>query len=228
MRQQKVWKASGEGTLSRLLILGAGGHGKVIAECAVTLGIYRAIAFLDDDQKANKKSVLSSYPVIGTFCDAVNFTHEFSEAFVAVGNNRLRVELITYLTNIGYKLPYLIHPASYVSKFAHLESGTVIMAGAVVNTDAHIGVGGIINTGASVDHDCVLGMGVHLSPGARLGGTVTVGDYAWVCMGASVVNNVRVGEGAVVAAGAVVIGDVGDGVLVTGVPSRERKGYSTV
>ncbi|MFZ3100865.1 MAG: acetyltransferase [Desulfitobacteriaceae bacterium] len=213
--------------MSKLLILGAGGHGKVVAECALSLGIYTDIAFLDDE-KVTGELILRSCPVIGTFSDADNFAHEFSQAFVALGNNRSRVELIKYLKKIGYRIPSLIHPAAYVSKFAHIESGTVIMAGAVVNADAHIGVGGIINTGTSVDHDCVLGMGVHLSPGARLGGTVTVGDYSWICMGASVVNNVRVGEGSVVAAGAAVIKDVGDGVLVAGVPARVRKGYSTV
>ena len=208
--------------MGKLLILGAGGHGKVVAECAMSLGLYTDIAFLDDE-KAIGESILSSCPVVGTFSDAGSFAHEFSEAFVALGNNTARVELIKYLMKIGYRIPSLIHPAAYVSKFAHIESGTVIMASAVVNADAHIGVGGIINTGASVDHDCVLGMGVHLSPGARLGGTVTVGNYSWICMGASVVNNVRVGEGAVVAAGAAVIKDVDNGVLVAGVPARERK-----
>ena len=211
--------------MSKLLILGAGGHGKVVAECALSLGLYTAIAFLDDDETAIGESILDSCPIIGTFSDAVSFAHEYAEAFVALGNNRKRVDLINSLKNIGYRIPSLIHPAAYVSKFAHIDSGTVIMAGAVVNVDAHIGVGGIINTGASVDHDCVLGMGVHLSPGARLGGTVTVGNYTWVCMGASVVNNVRVGEGAVVAAGAAVVRDVRDGVLVVGVPGRERKRY---
>lgn len=208
--------------MSKLLILGAGGHGKVVAECALSLGSYTDIAFLDDE-KVIGELILRCCPVVGTFNDAANFTPEFSEAFVALGNNRSRVELIKYLKTIGYKIPSLIHSAAYVSKFALIESGTVIMAGAVVNADAHIGVGGIINTGASVDHDCVLGMGVHLSPGARLGGTVTVGDYTWICMGASVVNNVCVGDGAVVAAGAAVIRDVGDGALVAGVPARERK-----
>ena len=209
--------------MGKLLILGAGGHGKVVAECALSLGLYTEIAFLDDDEKTVGESILSSCPVIGTFSDAGNFAHEFSEAFVALGNNRSRVELIKDLKKIGFRMPSLIHPAAYVSKFALIESGTVIMAGAVVNADAHIGVGGIINTGASVDHDCVLGMGVHISPGARLGGTVTVGDYTWICMGACVVNNVSVGEGAVVAAGSVLIKDVGDKVLVAGVPATERK-----
>lgn len=209
--------------MSKLLILGAGGHGKVVAECAMLLGSYTEIAFLDDDEKVIGESILGSCPVIGTFSDAGNLSRDFSHAFVALGNNRSRVEGIKYLKKIGFRIPSLIHPNAYVSKFAHIESGTVIMAGAVVNPDAHIGVGGIINTGASVDHDCVLGMGVHLSPGARLGGTVTVGDYTWICMGASVVNNVRVGEGSVVAAGAAVIWDVADGVLVAGVPGRERR-----
>ena len=216
-------KASREDTLGKLLILGAGGHGKVVAECALSLGIYTKIAFLDDDEKVMGESIISSCPVIGTFSDAGNFAHEFSKAFVALGNNRSRVELIQYLKKIGYRIPSLIHPAAYVSKCAHIESGTVIMAGAIVNADVHIGVGGIINTGASVDHDCMLGIGVHLSPGARLGGTVTVGDYTWICMGACVVNNVRVGEGAIVAAGAVVIQNVSDRVLVAGVPAREKR-----
>ncbi|EHQ89369.1 acetyltransferase [Desulfosporosinus youngiae] len=209
--------------MGKLLILGAGGHGKVVAECALSLGIYTTIAFLDDDEKVIEESILGSCPVIGTFSDAGSFVHKFSEAFVALGNNRSRVRLITYLREIGYKIPCLIHPAAYVSKSAHIEIGTVIMAGAVVNADAHIGVGGIINTGASVDHDCVLGVGVHLSPGARLGGTVTVGDYTWICMGANVVNNVHVGKGSVAAAGATVIRDVGDNLLVAKVPARELK-----
>lgn len=213
--------------MSKLLILGAGGHGKVVADCALATGLYEGIAFLDD-VKIIGQVVLNSSPVIGKFSDALNFVHEYSEAFVALGNNRTRIELIYNLKRMGFKVPYIIHPAAYVSQFAHIEDGTVIMPGAVVNVDAWIGAGGIINTGASVDHDCRIGIGVHLSPGARLGGTVVVGDSTWVCIGASIANNVRVGEGSVVAAGAVVIKDVGDGVLVAGVPARERKKYSTL
>jgi len=209
--------------LSKLLILGAGGHGKVVAECALFSGIYKKIAFLDDDQKVRGKLILGSCSVIGAFRDAEALLNEFPEAFVALGNNKSRVELIQYLKNLGFRIPSLIYPTAYVSRFSYIGIGTIIMAGAVVNANAWIGVGGIINTSASVDHDCVLGRGVHLSPGARLGGMVTVGDFSWICIGACVVNNVCVGEGTVVAAGASVIGDVGNRMLVGGVPARELK-----
>lgn len=200
------------------MIIGAGGHGRVIADCALESGQYTDIAFLDDDEKI--KEVLG-FSVIGKIQDAAKFVEQYEKAIVAIGNNFLRVKLIENLKEYGYHVPIVIHPAATVSKFSELQEGTVVMAGAVINAGVKIGIGGIVNTCASVDHDCVLGNGVHVSPGARLGGTVNVGDFVWICIGASVRNDVCIKSEAIVGAGAVVLKDIAEAGTYVGVPARK-------
>lgn len=210
----------GSDSLSKLLILGAGGHGRVVADCAMETGIYEKIAFLDDEKSGKK---VLGFPVIGKIKDFETLTREYRNAFVAIGNNRLRVKLIEELYKLGYQVPILIHPKAHVSRFSLLQYGTAVLAGAIVSAGAALGIGSIINTCASVDHDCVLGRGVHISPGARLGGSVIVGDYTWICIGASVANNISIGENSIIAAGAAVVEEVRDEVMAAGVPAVVKK-----
>lgn len=205
---------------NNLLILGAGGHGKIVADCAKETGIYERIAFLDDSKKG--QTVLGM-PVLGTFSDAELYKNEFTHSFIALGNNQQRIDLIERMISFCYQVPVIIHPSAVISKYAEVSEGSLVLAGVIVNADAKIGRGCIINTSASIDHDCKLGAGVHISPGARLGGMVTIGDFTWVCIGASIANNINIGSGSVVAAGAAVVTDVDSNTMVAGVPAKMKK-----
>ncbi|MGM9562202.1 MAG: hypothetical protein ACI3WT_08165 [Phascolarctobacterium sp.] len=138
-----------------LLIIGAGGHGKVVNEVAEAVG-YTNIAFLDDN----------SAEAIGKVADSKNFLGEYKDVFVGIGNNKFRGELIARLEQEGFNIPILIHPTAYISKSAVIEQGTVIEPKALVNTNSKIGKGCIISVGAIVDHDVVLENCVHVNAGA--------------------------------------------------------------
>ncbi len=207
--------------MSGLLIIGAGGHGKVAAETAEAMDAWEKIAFLDDRFKALADSL--RWPVSGPFADTEALQPEYADAVVAVGDADIRLKLLEQLSNRKFRLPSLIHPTAWVSPSACLGEGCVVFAQVAVNADAHIGRGAIINTSATVDHDCVIGDGVHICPGAHLAGEVHIGHASWIGIGASVIQHVRIGADVTVGAGAVVIHDIEDGVTVVGVPAMRLK-----
>lgn len=138
-----------------LLIIGAGGHGRVVKEVAEALG-YDKIAFLDDN----------SVEAIGKIADSKSFVQEYQAAFVGIGNNKFRNELLQRLEQEGFKIPVLLHPTAYISKTAVIGKGTVLEPKAIVNANSRVGVGCIISVGAIVDHDVVLEACVHVNAGA--------------------------------------------------------------
>lgn len=138
-----------------LIILGAGGHGKVVKEIAEALG-YTKIAFLDDN----------STEAIGKIADSQAFVDEYREAFVGIGNNKFRGEILARLEQEGFSIPVLIHPTAYVSKSAVIGKGTLVEPMAIVNANSKIGAGCIISVGSIVDHDAVLEDCVHINAGA--------------------------------------------------------------
>ena len=203
--------------MSRLFILGAGGHGAVIAEAAAESGRWKEILFLDDDESLD--SVID-FPVVGRTEEISTLASEDSELVVAIGDNRKRLELVEEIARSGLRLATVIHPTACISRSASIADGTVVCAGAVVNARANIARACILNTGATIDHDCVLEDGVHVSPGANLAGNVQVGRCAWIGIGASVREGLTIGHDSMVGAGAAVVADVGDGLTVGGVPAR--------
>lgn len=205
--------------MGKLLIIGASGHGKVVAEIAELSNIWNEIAFLDDD--TSKK--VGNYNILGTCNQLDEFVDEYTSAFVAIGNNDVRLRFMDKLTSIGYALPKLVHPSSIISKTSVLGCGTVVMAGAVINPDCRIGSGCIINTGSIIDHDCILEKAVHISPGAHLAGTVSISKGSWICLGSNIINNIKVGCHSIIAAGSTVINDVPDNVMVAGSPAIIKK-----
>ncbi|TLS69050.1 acetyltransferase [Mariprofundus erugo] len=205
--------------MSRLLVLGAGGHGKVLAEAAEASGRWDAIAMLDDRHSLLNGSL--RWPVIGSIDDCSVFSSEWSDAIVAVGHSVTRLRWLEMVESLGFAIPVVVHPSAWVSPSAKIAGGTVIMANATVQADARLGRGCIVNTGASVDHDCRLGAGVHICPGVHLGGEVVIGDGSWLGIGCSVIHCRTIGCEVMVAAGATVIDDIEDGMTVAGVPARE-------
>lgn len=206
--------------MNRLLILGAGGHGKVVAETALMLNQWDEIAFLDDNQNPSE---VCGVKVIGSLKDYIYLKEKYGNAFVAIGSNELRLEWIERLKDAGYKIPVIKHSQSIVSQFCEISEGTIVMAGAIVNSASKIGKGCILNTSCTIDHDCILEGGVHVSPGAHVGGTVKIGTCTWVCIGSSIANNVSIGRNSIIAAGAAVVKNISDSVLAAGVPAITKK-----
>jgi sugar O-acyltransferase (sialic acid O-acetyltransferase NeuD family) len=208
-----------------VLIWGAGGHGRVVADVVAATGA-KVVGFVDGDR--SKVGVL----VAGTDAAVVATEAEFGARLaggqflpcgatavaLGLGDNRLRSNCRTKLTSST--LPALVHPSAVVSPSAVVGPGVVIMAGVVINAGAVIGAGAIVNTRAIVEHDCIVGDDAHLSPGSVLTGAVTVGRGAWVGAGATVIPAVQIGEWAVVGAGAVVIRNVPASTTVVGNPAR--------
>jgi sugar O-acyltransferase (sialic acid O-acetyltransferase NeuD family) len=209
--------------MAGLLLLGAGGHARVVAETAMATGRFSRIAFLDDrcTGPAQLPDQLG-WPVIGPFSSALNpqVCQEFSAALVAIGNASVRLQWLPRLASAGYELPIVIDPTAWVSPSSKLGVGSVVFAQAAIQAQAVIGSGAILNTGCSVDHDAQLGDGVHICPGARLAGEVQVGDRSWIGIGASVIQQIRIGADVTVGAGAAVVRDLPDGVTAVGVPAR--------
>lgn len=201
-----------------LVILGAGGHGRVVAETAQAAGL-TVMGFLDEDPARFAERPLG-LPVLGR-TDLLESDQCAADAIaLGVGRNAVRLVLWQRFEHSRRKLPTIIHPRAWCSPSAVVGAGSVVMANATVQTSCRIGAAAIINTNASVDHDSLLGDGVHISPGAHLAGNVTVGEGTHIGIGASVIEGVRIGAGCLIAAGAVVVRDVPDGQRVAGVPAR--------
>ncbi len=211
--------------MTALLILGAGGHARVLAETAHLTGRFSRIAFLDDaHQDCSDSLTLLEWPVLGplSLASQPEIAQEFSAALVGIGNCSTRMLWLEQLTSLGYESLSLIHPRAFISRSAHIGPGTVVFAQVAVQAQAHIGTGVILNTGCIVDHDVEIEDGVHICPGAHLAGGVHVGKRSWIGIGASVIQQVRIGTDVTVGAGAAVIQDLPDGVTAVGVPARIR------
>ena len=209
--------------MTALLLLGAGGHARVVAETAMASRRFCRIAFLDDRcSRAAQLPDQLGWPVIGPLSAALDpqIRHQFSAALVAIGDADIRVQYLQRLAAAGYELPVVIHPTAWLSPSAQFGNGTVVFAQAVIQAQAVIGSGAILNTSCSVDHDAQLGDGVHICPGARLAGEVQVGDRSWIGMGSSVIEQIHIGADVTVGAGAAVVRDLPDGVIAAGVPAK--------
>jgi sugar O-acyltransferase (sialic acid O-acetyltransferase NeuD family) len=200
---------------SNVVILGGGGHAKVVLATLHAAG-YKVSALLDNDpEKAGH--VIFGVPVTGSFDALVNYS--FCQSIIALGDNQIREEVAMKYN--GYcEWITVIHPTAAVHESVHIDEGTIVFAGAVIQPDTSIGSHVIINTGVTVDHDCKIGNYAHLAPGVHLAGNVSVGNGALLGIGTSVIPGKTIGEKAVVGAGSVVIDDIPAFTTVAGVPAR--------
>jgi sugar O-acyltransferase (sialic acid O-acetyltransferase NeuD family) len=209
------------GNENRLAILGAGGHGKVVADAALLIGDWSEIVFFDDAYP--KKNNNGRWRITGTSADLLDNCNEFSGVIVTIGNNKLRLNKTIELLEANANIVSIIHPSAAISPFASVGPGSVVFAGAVINVDAQVGQACIINTNSVIEHDCQLSDGVHLSPNAALAGETIVGQCSWVGIGAVTKQQITIGSGAIVGANAVVIKPVPNGVTVVGNPATILK-----
>lgn len=192
----------------KLTIIGASGHGRVVADIAKQCG-YDEIDFLDDDELLQFCGV---YPVVGKTNKQVD-----NDVFVAIGNAAIRKRL-----SEGRRIATLVHPDAVIASDVVIETGTVVMAGTVINPGTRIGRGVIVNTSSSVDHDCTVGDYCHISVGSHLCGTVKIGDNTWIGAGVTISNNVNICGGCTIGAGAVVIKNIDEPGTYVGVPVRMK------
>lgn len=205
--------------MKALLLVGAGGHGRVVADLAETLG-WQTIAFLDDNWPERAEN--RRWPIVGKVDDLARVSPEYSGVAISVGINDRRLSLHRRLVQLSLAVPTLIHPSAVVSRHATLGRGSVVLANAVINAFAKIGEAVILNTASTIDHDCIVSDGVHVAPGAHLSGGVTVGEGSWIGVGASVRENLTIGTDTVIGTGSAVVKDIGDGIVAMGVPARPR------
>ncbi len=199
---------------NRLILVGAGGHGKVVADIAMKCG-YTEILFADD----RTLDTCMGFPVIGPVSGIPRWNDGKTDFVISIGNNAARKK-IAECYDVNWVT--LIHPSAQIGVGATIGKGTVVMACAAVNACASIGDHCIINTGAVVEHDNVLENYVHISPNAALGGTVFIGEETHIGIGATVINNVSVCANCTVGAGAVVTKNIPESGTYIGVPARKR------
>ncbi|MBI4773107.1 MAG: acetyltransferase [Deltaproteobacteria bacterium] len=200
-----------------VIVVGAGGHAKVVISTLREAG-YTVPAAYDDDEAKWGKDVLG-VPILGPIRCLETATNNL-RAVIAVGENLLRK---TISKRLFLNWVSVIHPKAYVHESANLGAGTVVFAGAVIQPEADIGEHVIVNTGATIDHDCRIGSYAHLGPGAHLSGGVEIGEGVLLGISSAVLPGMRVGQWSVVGGGGVVIRNVPSNVKVAGVPAEETK-----
>jgi sugar O-acyltransferase (sialic acid O-acetyltransferase NeuD family) len=184
---------------SRLLIVGAGGHGRSVAEAAMLSGQYVLAGFVDDGMAVG--SPIGQTSVLGSTADLKAYAALCDKVVVAIGNNALRESLVTRLVGLGFELTTVIHPKAIVSPSAVIGEGCAIMAGAIVGTEAQLGLGVIANCGSVVDHHAQVHDFGHLGVNACMAGGAILGRKAWMQAGSALGYGAQVPADVVLAAG---------------------------
>lgn len=200
--------------MNKLIIIGAGGHGKVVADIALKSG-YTDINFVDDSASGE----CMGFPIIGKGSDIPALNDGKTDFVVGIGNNAVR-KMIAEKFEVNYVS--LVHPSAQTGAGVTIGKGTVVMACAVINVCAKIGNHCIINSSAVIEHDNVIEDYVHISPGVKLGGTVKVGESTHVGIGATVINNIEICKDTVVGGGAVVVRNITESGTYIGVPAVNK------
>lgn len=199
----------------KLIIIGASGHGKVIADTAIKNG-YEIIGFLDDNETIQN---ILGFPVLGKIETVPKYQKNY-EFVIAIGSNAIRKKIAE---QYDVKWATLIHPSAVIGMDVQIGKGSVVMANAVINPSAKVGQHCIVNTEAIIEHDNVLADYVHVSPNAALAGTVRVGEGTHIGVGACVKNNLEITDEIVIGAGAVVVKDICEKGVYVGVPARRME-----
>lgn len=203
--------------MNRIYVIGAGGHAKVVIRTLKEVG-FEIESVLDDD--ANKSgTMIEDIPAESPISKLAKL--ELRNAVIAIGENHIRKEIAEKYGDIDWQTA--IHPRAYVDPSVKIGRGTVVFAGAIIQSGAVIGDHCIVNTGAIVDHDCVIGNYVHVAPGCSLGGNVSIDEGVFCGIGSCVIPGIKLEKWARVGAGAAVVGDVPAGKTVVGVPAKPVK-----
>ncbi|MHD0397948.1 acetyltransferase [Staphylococcus simulans] len=205
--------------MKSILIIGNGGHAKVVRDVIEAEGTYKVCGYLDD----NIEKMYKEKDMIFDNLKNIKLYQENYYFVIAIGNNKVRNKIFDKINVFIERFPVLIHPKAIISKSAEFGNGTVVMPGAIVNAESAIGRHVIINTGSVVEHDCVIKDYAHISPGTVLTGNVLVGEGTQVGANATVIPNLKIGAHVMVGAGSTVISNVRDNVTVVGSPAKVIK-----
>jgi sugar O-acyltransferase (sialic acid O-acetyltransferase NeuD family) len=209
----------------KILLIGAGGHCKVVLDLLLQIKEYEIAGILD--LKENLGAGVFGVPVIGTDADLPRFFKSgIRHCFISVGsvgNPHLRIKLYNLAKKSGFVFPNLISLNAKVSSHVILGKGNYIAPGVVINAGTQIGNNCILNTGAIIEHDCKIGNFVHLSPGSVLSGGVNIGDNCHIGTGSVIIQNVQIAEETIIGAGSVVMKNIRKGMVAYGNPCKERK-----
>ena len=203
--------------MAKLAILGASGHGKVLADIALLTG-WTKIDFFDD--RFPELNILEQWYVVGNSEQLLQQVSNYDGVIVGIGNNKTRLEKQNQLATLNAPLITLIHPRAVISHMSDIGIGSVVMANAVINPFAKLGQACIINTSSTVDHDCTLADGVHISPGSHLAGSISIGVNSWIGIGSNIIQLVNIGDNVVVGAGSTVIHSISSFQKVVGSPAK--------
>lgn len=204
--------------MTPLILVGAGGHARVVLELVRALGTHTVIGFIDPEPAA--PTSLGVRVLGGDEMLPALRAQGVAEAFVAIGNNHLRHRVGQQLHELGFTQPALAHPSAVLSTSARREAGSLVMAHAVLGTEARLLAYAILNSGAVADHDNLLEEACHIAPGCALAGQVRVGPFALVGVGSAVRPGITIGADAVIGAGSAVVADVPERARVGGTPAR--------
>ena len=206
--------------MEKIVIIGAGGHGRVILDILRAANDYHPVGFIDANTALHGRRI-DGLKILGdlSILEFLKF-QDVTGAIVAIGDNGIRREYVEQIKNIDIKLINAIPPSANIAANVTLGQNIVIASGALVCAHCQIGNSVILNTGCIVDHESVIANSAHICPGAKLAGRVIVESGAFVGIGATVIQNIRIGSGAIVGAGAVVINDVPPAATVVGVPAK--------
>ncbi len=199
--------------MKKLAILGAGGHGLVVAEAARMMG-WSHITFFDD----SFKKIPSKYCIGGSITDFLKVVNKFGGIHVAIGDNAAREKILKSL--YGQNIVTIVHPSALISSDVKIGVGTSVLAGTIVSKNACLGNGVILNTGSIVDHDSYVGDFSHIAPGVSVAGNVKIGKKCLIGIGTSITNGVSIGSGTIIGVGSAVISDVPANCMSCGVPSK--------
>ncbi|HEV8291058.1 MAG TPA: NeuD/PglB/VioB family sugar acetyltransferase, partial [Tepidisphaeraceae bacterium] len=203
-----------------VLIIGAGGHGRVVLDVLRSIGKFHVVGFIDADAGKSGAEVMG-IPILGPIHLLQKLRkQDVRGAIVAIGDNRIRRTYADQVLESGLELITAIHPSAVISQTAKIGRNVLIAPGAIVGTEATIADDVIINTGAVVDHECQISRAAHIAPAAALAGRVEVGEGAFIGIGAKIVPCMKIGANAIGGAGAVVLEDVPAGATVAGVPAK--------
>ncbi|MCH8969066.1 MAG: acetyltransferase [Planctomycetes bacterium] len=208
------------------VIIGAGGHGRVVLDIMQHEGRHEVVGFLDSNPDLHGR-LMDGVEVLGPIQRLAGLKEQgVLGAIVAVGHNGTRRSFGEQVQRLGHELVSAIHPSANIASNVSIGRGVVVAAGALVCAHCQIGDGVILNTGCLVDHETMIGTACHLCPGVKIAGRVTIESGAFVGIGATVIQHVRVGHDSVIGAGAVVLKDVPPMSTVVGLPAREIKSLS--
>lgn len=208
--------------MKKIVIFGAGGHGKVVLDILLECGL-DVEGFLDQDIKKTGQKI-SGHSILGDWSYLEK--NKNVSLSLGIGNNIMRQQVFIKAKTMGFSIISAIHPKAAISRDTIIKDGAVIMANVAINPGTVVEEGVIVNTGATVDHDCILGKFSHICPGVHLAGTVTVGEFSSIGIGTAVKQNTNIGKYVIVGAGAAVVKDIPDNVTAVGIPAKIIKQHS--